>query len=100
MRKAAAQPISDVLKNVVEGLTRAKKKEIFKIASAWPSVVGKKLSRHTRPAQLRKGTLLILVEDSAWFYQINLQKEELLGALKKKIGADKIQKMQFRIGKI
>ena len=100
MRKGTPQPIGDVLKNVVEELSRTKKKGIPEILSAWPSVVGKDFSRHTRPANLKKGALLVLVEDSAWFYQLNLQKEKLLKALQKKIGADKVQKIQFKVGKV
>lgn len=99
MRKNAPQPISDVLQSVVEELSRVKKKDIFKIVSAWPALVGKELSRHSRPASLRKGTLQVFVDESAWLYQINFQKGKLLKALQKKIGPDKVQKIQFRIGK-
>ena len=99
MRKSTPQPIGDVLKDVVEKLSRSKKKDISKIFSAWPAVVGKELSRHTRPANLKRGTLQVFVDDSAWFYQANFQKEKLLKALQKKIGAEKVQKIQFRIGK-
>ena len=100
MQKGTPQPISDVLKNVVEQLSRTKKKDISKILSAWPLVVGKDFSRRTRPANLKKGALLVVVEDSAWFYQLNLQKEKLLKALQKRIGADKVQKIQFKVGKV
>lgn len=100
MRKSSPQPISDVLKNVVERLARTKKKDILKIYSIWPEVVNKGLSHHTRPASLRRGTLLINVDESAWLYQANLQKEKLLEGLRKKIGKDKIQKIQFRIGQV
>ncbi len=100
MRKSTPQPIGDVLKSVVEKLDKAKEKGISRILSAWPSVVGKDFSRRTRPANLKKGALLVFVEDSAWFYQLNLQKEKLLKALQKRIGADKVQKIQFRVGKV
>lgn len=99
MRKSTPQPIGDVLQNVVEQLNQAKKKDIFKIVSAWPALVGRQLSRHSRPASLRKGTLQVFVDESAWLYQINFQKEKLLKSLQKKIGPDKVQKIQFRIGK-
>ena len=100
MRKGSPQPISDVLRDVVEKLSRAKKSELSKILSKWASCVGKELARHSRPARLKGGTLLVAVDDSAWFYQANLQKEGLLKALQKKIGAKKIQNIQFRIGKV
>ena len=100
MRRSTPQPIGDVLKNVVEKLSQAKKKGIFEVLSAWPALVGKEFSRHTRPASLKKGVLLVSVDESAWLYQANFQKEKLLKALKKKIGAGKVRKIQFRIGNI
>ena len=84
MGKKSPQPIGEVLKNVVEGLNQTKTQEIARIYSRWSNIVGKELFQHTRPASLRRGTLLVNVDDSAWFYQVNLQKEKLLQVLQKK----------------
>ena len=100
MRRSTAQPIGDVLKDVVEKLSRARKKDTAKIFSRWNLLVGKELSRHSRPVSLRRGTLKVIVADSSWLYQVNLEKEKLLKSLQKKIGAEKVQKIQFMIGKI
>ena len=100
MRKHSPEPIGTILKNVVEGLGRAKGPEIEQILSCWRHSVGKELFRHSQPLALAKGILRVAVDDSAWFYQANLQKEHILQSLKKKIGAKKIKHIQFRIGKI
>jgi len=100
MRKNSPELISDVLKNVVEGLSRTKEKGPTKILSSWASVAGRELARHTRPAQLKSGALLVFVDESAWFYEASLKKDELLRALNKKVGKEKIQMIQFRIGNI
>lgn len=99
MRRSTPQPISDVLKDVVEKLSQAKRGDVAKIFAVWGTCAGKQLARHTRPTQLRKGTLKVLVDDSAWFYQANLQRERLLQSLQRKMGAEKVQKIQFSIGK-
>jgi predicted nucleic acid-binding Zn ribbon protein len=98
MGKKTPEPIGDVLKNVVERLSQAKSKDINKIYSYWSTIVGEGFSRHSLPASLKRGTLLVNIEDSAWFYQMNLQKERLLAALQKKIGKQKVRRLQFRIG--
>ena len=100
MRKSSPQPIADVLKNVVEKLSQTKEKDSVKIFSVWPKVCGKELSRHTHSGDLRRGTLQVFVDESAWRYQANLQKETLLKSLKKKMGEEKVQRIQFRIGRI
>jgi predicted nucleic acid-binding Zn ribbon protein len=99
MRKGTSEPIGDVVKKVIEKLDPTKQKKSVKIISAWRAVAGRELAQHTKPVGLRKNSLLVVVDDSAWFYQVNLKKEELLAALKKKKGCEKIEKVRFRIGK-
>ena len=100
MRKNSPELISDVLKSVVEGLSQTKEKGPAKILSSWASVAGKELARHTRPAYLKNGALLVFVDESAWFYEASLKKDELIRALNKKMKKEKIQTIQFRIGSI
>jgi predicted nucleic acid-binding Zn ribbon protein len=99
MRKAQPQPIGDVLKNVVEGLSQTKKKDIARISLRWPAFAGKKFASKTRPVHLRRGTLLVNAFDSAWLYQATLEKEKILRRLQGSLGREKIQRIQFRIGK-
>lgn len=100
MRKNKPQLIGGVLKDVLEKLSQAKKGGISEIVARWPALAGRELARHTRPANLRSRTLLVNVDESAWLYQVNLQKEALLKAVQKKMGKQKIQEIRFRIGKI
>ena len=100
MRKGQPQLIGDVLKNVVEGLSQTKKKDIALASSRWPAFAGKKLAQKTRPVHLRRGTLLVNAFDSAWLYQATLEKEKILRRLQARLGREKILRIQFRIGKI
>lgn len=98
MRKSSPQLIEGVVKEVVEKLSRARHQDIHRIIAVWSEVAGRKLAQHTRPAQLRKKTLLVYVAESAWLYQANFYKEKLLADLKRKIGEGKVNNIQFRIG--
>ncbi|MBN2096852.1 MAG: DUF721 domain-containing protein [Candidatus Omnitrophica bacterium] len=101
MKKDSTQPIATVLQNVVEQLSRVRESEIGKIISAWPALAGKEFAEHAQPVALRKKTLVINVDQSAWLYQANFQKSKLIQALQKKLGGkQKIQAIQFRIGKV
>lgn len=99
-QRSTAEPIGNIVKNVVEKLSSSRKANTQKILTAWPSIAGKELTRHTRPASLKKGILKIFVDESAWIYQANLKKQILLKALKKKIGQEKVRDIYFRIGKV
>jgi len=100
MRKSTPEPISDVLKSVVERLEQTRKGKTGKLLSAWRAVVGKELAQHARPRGIKRNNLFVIVEDSAWFYQANLKKDSILRALKQKKGLEKLEKISFRIGKI
>ena len=99
-RKSDPQPLSDVLQGVVEKLDRSKHSDANKLIAAWPKVCGRALARQSRPVKLQKKNLLVHVKDSAWLYQASLYKEEILTQAKKKLGKDKVENVQFRIGKI
>ena len=100
MRKSKPQPIGSVVKDVVRGLESGRARSGYKIAAQWPAVVGQKLAGHLRPVGLRNGVLKVVVADSAWFYQANLQKEPILKRLQRRFGPEKIKDLQFRMGQI
>lgn len=99
MRKSSPQPIAGVVRDVVEKISQTREKDIHKIISVWPGVAGREFAQHARPVGLHKKTLVINVAESAWLYQVNFYKEKLLASLKRKLGEDKVQDIQFRIGK-
>ena len=70
------------------------------IGAVWKEVAGPKAFAHSRPASLRKKRLVVAVDGSAWLYELTLQKGDLLKGLKKHMGSDKIEQLQFRIGEI
>jgi predicted nucleic acid-binding Zn ribbon protein len=98
LKKTTPQPISDILKDVVEKLSQKKERKIHKVIAQWPKIAGKELSRHTKPSYIKKGTLIIDVDESAWLYHISLQKENLLKTLRKRFKEAHIENVQFRIG--
>ncbi|MFH1046464.1 MAG: DUF721 domain-containing protein [Candidatus Omnitrophota bacterium] len=99
MSKSQPQPISELVQKVVEQLARERKHKTRTLAGLWRNVAGKDLARHSRALGIKKGTLQVQVEDSAWLYQTNLKKDEILAALQKTKGYEQIQQLQLRIGK-
>ena len=52
--------------------------------------------KHIKISSLRKGTLVLNVDASAWVYALNLKKTELLD----KIKLDAVKEIRFRLGDI
>lgn len=61
-------------------------------------VLSKKELPHVKFRYLRKGILGLTVDSSAWLYQLNLQKQQLLGKLRKK--SCPAENLRFYIGEI
>ncbi len=98
--KRKAERIDSVVKSIIEKLDKQPNPTSDEMEKVWEGVVGKKASAHTKPASLRKKRLVINVDGSGWLYELTLRKDELLAALKKKLGEDKIRELQFRIGEL
>ncbi|MBL7071513.1 MAG: DUF721 domain-containing protein [Candidatus Omnitrophica bacterium] len=95
-----ADRIENVIKSVFNKINEDANPTIDEIVKAWKEAAGEKAARHTRPASLRKKRLVINVDCSSWLYELTLKKKDLLSALQKKAGEDKIKELQFRIGEV
>ena len=98
--KRKAERIEAVVKSLMEKLDKHSNPTSDEIEDIWKEVVGKKAFAHTKPASLMKKRLVINVDGSGWLYELTLRKDEFLAALKKRLGKDKINELQFRIGEL
>ena len=93
--------IKDIVNKVISDLSggAAKKERISEeeIETRWRGAAGLRAGRRSRPVSLKKGKLVVVVEDSSLLYDLTLRKAAILGALKKGLNS-KIQEIQFRIG--
>ena len=71
-----------------EDLTRA----------VWPAAVGKAIAAHTSRLTLVRTTLVVEVEDSMWQKQLFGLRGQILGRLRKVMGCDFVQDVEFRAG--
>ncbi|NQU73587.1 MAG: DUF721 domain-containing protein [Candidatus Omnitrophica bacterium] len=94
-------PIKDVVNKVIADLSNSASKEhrpsAEEIKRLWKQAVGKMASQRSRPVSLKKGKLVVHVEDSSFLYNLTLRKREILKNLAKDL-ENGIQDIQFRIG--
>ena len=91
-------PITDVLKSVfsqIEGGGPVWKEDV---EAEWKSLAGPETFKHSRPAVFKNGILTVLVDTSGWMQELSMKKRQLLKALKRKLGKDKIAEIHFKIG--
>ena len=97
---AGKSPLGDIIKSVIGKMGGKDKVGEEEIVGAWREAVGEAASKHSRPASLKKGSISVNVDGSAWLYELTLKKKEILEKLEEKIKGKKIKEIRFRIGEI
>jgi predicted nucleic acid-binding Zn ribbon protein len=100
VKKSITTPIGDIVRTVFEKLQREKTLTREEVEERWKNLVGDTGAKHTYPASLRKGTLVVFVDSSGWMQEMAFAKRKLLKQLKRTFGKDKILGIQFRIGEV
>lgn len=71
---------------------------ILRIAERWEAAVGPELARHCHPTALRHDELEVTVESSVWCQQLQLQRAEILAALRRVGPDDAPARLWLRVG--
>ncbi len=90
--------ISEVIRKVIENLGGEKREEGKYLLEAWRKVVGRNMARCTEPVSIRGDRLIVNVSSPGCSYQLNLQKEEILTKLRKRLKNLVLKDIQFRVG--
>ena len=70
----------------------------YAIWSHWERVVGPLLARHARPRRMRRGVLVVAVDDSVWMHELQFMKEELRGRLNARLGRNAVRQIFLSLG--
>ena len=101
-RSYARRPkkIADVIAQLINkrGYGRVAANE--QLAEVWAAAAGEPLASHSRPGNLRRGTLEITVTNSTIMQEFTFQKQHILAELGRKLHDAKIRDLRFRVGTI
>ena len=102
MRKKSNKPedIGGIINQVIKKLDAKTHGAREEIVAAWHKAVEPGAIAHTKPVAIKKNILTIEVDSSTWLYVLSLKKRNILGAMKKTIGDEKIEDIRFRMGEI
>ncbi len=93
----SVQDISSILDDYVSDSELGKKLKKFSIFNHWEDIVGKEISRKTRPEKLFKEILYISVSDPGWASELSMMSEQLIDRINSFIGAKIINQLRFKI---
>lgn len=80
------RPLGALVAGVFADLGFDEMNAVVRIAERWEAAVGPEVARHCRPRALRGTTLEATVDTSVWCQQLQLQRREILAALRRELG--------------
>lgn len=84
---------------VLSGLRIDSRRAEAEIVKVWNSLIDPETVAHAQPVGVRKGTLFVNVDNSAWLSEIvRYRRKEILDRLQHSFGRDLIARISFRIG--
>jgi predicted nucleic acid-binding Zn ribbon protein len=94
------QTIGNVLSELMarRGYGRIQSTETYN--AAWREAAGPLLAKYTRPGQVRRGTLEVVVANSTLIQELGFQKHDLLKRLAESLPDEGIKNIRFRVGNI
>jgi predicted nucleic acid-binding Zn ribbon protein len=94
-----ALPASAVLPQVLSGMRIDRRQGEAEILKVWNQLLDPLIVAHAQPTGLRKGTLFVTVDSSAWLSEIvRYRRKEILDRLQHSFGGDLITRISFRLG--
>ena len=89
------KPISELIRKVIR---TQEAEHLGEIEEVWPGIAGKKAAAHCRPLFLVKGRLTVVCDSSAWLFELNARRGEILAGLRQTLGQERVKGVYFRQG--
>jgi predicted nucleic acid-binding Zn ribbon protein len=94
-----ARKAADVMPKLLADLRLDNRRADAEVVKVWNHLLDPALVAHAQPTGLRKGTLFVVVDSSAWLSEIvRYRRKEILDRLQHSFGATLIRKISFRVG--
>ncbi len=90
--------VKDIVLSVIGKLSVQRGPDVGKIQELWPGLIADKAKTHTRVGGARGDQVVVYVDTPAWLYEMNLERERILTAIRQDF--PEIQKIIFKIGKV
>ena len=93
------QKIGDVLTDLLAQRGYAQVATQEALQRGWTEVTGK-LHQFTRPVEVKRGTLFVVVSNSVVMQELSFRKQALVKAISEQLPDYKISDIRFRVGSI
>jgi predicted nucleic acid-binding Zn ribbon protein len=88
----------DVLSQLLAKRGYAQVQTAATCTAAWREAVGEKLAADTRPGNVKRGVLEVLVRNSVLVQELGFQRAKIVKTLNKLVPEQKVRDLRFRVG--
>lgn len=92
--------MADVLSNLMSKRGYARELSTNNLDDAWQQTVGQRFAGDTRPGNVKRGVLEVLVASSAVLQELTFDKKRLLTKIQSAAPDQKITDLRFKVGAI
>lgn len=93
-----SDPAGEQPRRLGESLARYRT-ALSRVLEVWREVVGESVAGHAQPVAVRKGTLVVDVDDPVWATQLRWLGDDLLGRLAEAVGSPVAERLEIRVGR-
>jgi len=94
------QPIGEIVAEIIARRGLARQQADRQRDEAWREVVGEQLAAETRPGNVRRGRLEVIVADSSLLQELTFEKEKILAKLSERLPELGAKDLRFRVGPV
>lgn len=98
--RGTAKRMGDVVSQLLARRGYAQETTAADVAAAWNAVVGDDAARQTRVGSIRRGTLEVVVANSAVSQELTFRKTQMVAELARRLPEHKIKSIRFRTGNV
>jgi predicted nucleic acid-binding Zn ribbon protein len=88
--------LGDALGQFAAELGIAPRLREYEAVIRWPSIVGERIARVSKPLRVEKGVLVVNVESAPWRSELTLRRREILEKVNSTLGGPVIREIRFR----
>lgn len=96
MARREPQTLEQLLPHVLARLARQPGRG-HSLEPVWSATVGAHIARHSRPASLEDGTLVLHVASPEWAHTLSRQEDTLREQLNTRLGPGAVSRLVFRV---
>ena len=97
-RRSTPRAIGPVVGEVLDDLGLDAVTAAFRFLELWEEAVGPEIASHCRPVAVRGSVLEAEVDSSVWCQQLQMERVQILSALREALGDDAPSDLRLRVG--